>query len=206
MLSRGQGAQHVRVGRHRDDPGADLLCGQELLHDPVVQDQDLLAPKVREGRVRRSPFPGEDRVVHDGVGRGEISRPRPQVRIRHPLQEVDLAVLQVLAPLGPRPQAELHVQPHDPGDSPGQFDVVAARIAVLVDELVGGVAPVSADDDESPVVCRTVGRGEEEQEEHDEGHGPEDAAFGAAGCRCRSHLESVCWGPGRHRRGGRLMV
>ena len=81
------------------------------------------------------------------MGQGEIDLAGPLLRVGHPLEHVDLSGLQGLAHLRPAPQAELDLHPHDFGDGTGQLDVVAGRLAVLVEELVGRIIPVAADDD-----------------------------------------------------------
>ena len=140
--------------------------------DAVPEHEHPLALQVVEGPGAGGVLADEEGLVDVGVGLREDELPGPLLRVDHPLEHVDLPRIQEPPPhVRPVAEPELHLQAHHPGDGAGQLDVVAGRAAILVQELVGRIAAVPADDDDLGFPVLPLGghlrRGRQAQEQQD---------------------------------------
>ena len=147
VLAGGQEPQ--RTGRciGHEQVAAETERGQVVVHDPVAEDNDLLAAQPFHGADRRRTLAGKDGVVDNRMRRGEGNRLGAIIRIGDPLEHIHGPVHQGIAHLGPAAEAEFDLHPHHVGDGPGQLHIVTGRFVVLVEEFVGGIVAVATDHD-----------------------------------------------------------
>ena len=117
------------------------------MHDAVSVHDHLFAPQLLQRTDRGGVLAGEDGVLDDGMGGGEIEDPVAGIGPRHAQSHIDPAVDQVAIDLVPFVQPDLDAHPHHFSDGLDQVDGETGRLAVRIDEFVGRVAPVSPDQD-----------------------------------------------------------
>ncbi len=135
-------ARSASAGGRQERHHIELDLLEIVVGETQVMEGHGLPFQLLQGGQGRRALPGENRVIDHGVGAGEIHHLGPSLGIGHALQHIHLTPVQGLAHLAPVPQLELHLQPHDIGDGLHQIDVVADRIAILIQELVRRIVPV----------------------------------------------------------------
>jgi len=142
-----QQAQGVGRGGGRHQILAIAHGDQLFVHDAVTVQGDTLSLQFLQRTDGRGFLAGEDGVIDNGMGRSEIYAGGPGFGPGNALQQVDPAGLQVAQLFRPAPQPELHLHTHHFGNGAGQFNVVAGRLAALIQEFIGGVIAVATHDD-----------------------------------------------------------
>ena len=100
---------------------------------------------------------------------------RRESEVGHPLEDVDAAVIERFAHLPPGAETDFDVHPHHGSDGPGELDVVAGRLAVLVEKFVGRIALVATDDNDPAGLRQALLRGGRRNARQKPGGGTEEA-------------------------------
>gem|GEM_PF-4357062 len=158
-LAGGEQAHDLGRGGGEDQVLFEAEPFQALVHDAAAEGDHLLAAQILKRRDRTAVTAGEDGVVHDGVRWREVHAARTFPGVGDSLQDIDRAVRQAVAHVGPVAEAEGHLHPHHLGDGPGEVYVEAGGLAVLVDELIGGIGAVASHHDGALAGGVGAGRG-----------------------------------------------
>ncbi len=147
VASRGQQLQGFGEGIGEHQGRLEVLLEHEVMHDAPLHDDDFLAAQIFDRFGLGLALAGPDGLVDDGMRRRIVDLLDPVFRVGHPLQNVNPAGRQGLAHRRPVAEADLHVHPHDLGDGPAQFDVVAGRPAIFVEIFIRRIVVIAADHD-----------------------------------------------------------
>ncbi len=118
----------------------------EFMQNITAFDHDVFSRKGLD-RLRRRGLAFSDHryVMAHGMCRSEIEIQVAAGRVKHALHHIDFSGFQGGFPFRPSAKPDLDFQARLPGDGAGQIHVVAHRMAVFIQELIGREIPVAAD-------------------------------------------------------------
>ena len=118
--------------------------------------------------------------------------------VDHSFENIDLPVFQLPTHFAPGAEPNLDFHPHDLGNRPGQVHIVTGGVTLAVEELIGGIIVVAADDDQGVFFERSaLGGSRSDRPEQETCHSrsqekAQDKGPGGRRCQAESHLETGC--------------